>query len=442
MALSIGLAQCDITPAPGLPLDGYDARQGTAEGVQDPLFARVLYLGNGATSACIVSLELLGVSNEFAERLRRGIAAATEVDADDVIVAASHTHSGPCGFATSQPRSPEASRHVDSVARHLLDAAAEARRAARPCSLAFAQRPTIGIAANRIDPDGPVDPHVRVIRILDATTAALRGMIVHFACHPTVLGEDNLTYSGDFVGRALRQLERTYRVPCLFLQGAAADISTRFTRSARTSAEADRLSHALVAAVRGTFGDPSRALSAALASAHARAQLPRRAAPGKDALEALVRATSEDAERVARATDDPSTRSEGLLRHLQTKLDAAEHLLRAHAPGQASRQASSAPITTTLTGLRLGDIVLVSVPGELFHGTARTIAGHGEAWLPVTLSNDYLGYFPTREAVANAEYEALTSAFDDAATAALASAIAHLVATLRHDPAATGTELP
>ena len=438
MALSSGLAQCDITPPPGLPMDGYDARQGSAEGVQDPLFARVLYLSDGSMSACIVSLELLGVGNPLAERLRRGIAATTGVDPDDVIVAASHTHSGPSGFATSLPRSREATRHVDSVTRRLLDAAAEARRTARPCSLAFAQRPTIGIAANRITPDGPVDPNVRVIHILDASTAALRGMIVHFACHPTVLGEDNLSYSGDFVGRALHQLERAYRVPCLFLQGAAADVSTRFTRRARSSAEADRLADALVAAVRGTFGDPSRELGAALSSAHARVQLPRRAAPNRDTLEALVRATSEDAERVARATGEPSTRSAGLARRLQTKLAAAEHLLRAQAP----RQASTTPITATLTGLGVGDIVLVSVPGELFHGTARTIAGHGEAWLPITLANDYLGYFPSREAVADAEYEALTSPFDDAATAELANGITRLVAELRHDPAAAGRELP
>ena len=392
MRLRIGLSRREITPPPGLPMDGYEAREAPAQAVLDPLLARVLHVADGELEVCIVGLDVLGVSQEFTARLQRAI-----------------------------------------------EAAREAQHTARPCSIRFTEQATSGTASNRIDPDGPTDPLVRVLRFSDLRDDTLRGLVLHFACHPTVLAEDNLAYSGDFVGRALHQLEDALEVPCLFLQGAAADLSTRFTRRASTVAEADRFATALADAARTALASPSGARRADLAITQRSVQLPRRSRPTQQALQALVRTTTEELERALShgGGTDSAELDEGRVRRLQVRRASAQQLLRTSEALPAAE-----PVTTTLTGVRLAGTVFVTVPGELFQATARAIDGYGSDWLPITLANAYLGYIPTTESIASAEYESLDTTFDDTSTSALERTVRHLVDELRHPKSGAGEELP
>lgn len=445
MPLLAGLARHDITPPTGLPLDGYDARTGAAEGVLDPLFARVLYLKRGEQRACLVNLELLGVRERFVDRLRRAVEAATGVPRSAVVVAATHTHAGPAGIADGRRRSARLASYGDAVVEQTIAAAIEAKGTARACALQLAQRATEGIAANRVDPAAPVDPYARILRFEDASSGTLLGLALHFACHPTVLGEDNLTYSGDFVGRGLAHLERELGVPCLFLQGAAADVSTRFTRRERSVAEVERFGQALATVSLEAIDERGRTLTPELAVAHETVHLPRRAPHDRGRLEALVRSLTEE---FRRAVDERL--GEGRVRHLEVRLSGARHLLERSTPpvragSGAQAQPSSAaqmrarsPIEMTLTGLRLGGLVLTAIPGELFHATAAASPAYVSAWLPITLANGYLGYFPTIESVTANEYESLYTTFDEAATAEVARGIERLVGSLMEPDLTSG----
>jgi hypothetical protein len=75
-------------------------------------------------------------------------------------------------------------------------------------------------------PTLPVDPTVLVMRIDDMEGKPL-AIVVNYACHPVVLGSDNLEYSADFVGVMAHTVEETFRKTpiCLFLQGADGDIN-------------------------------------------------------------------------------------------------------------------------------------------------------------------------------------------------------------------------
>jgi neutral ceramidase len=454
MPLLAGLSRRDITPPLGLPLDGYDARTAPARGVLDRLAARVLYLHRGEQRACLLSLELLGVRERFADRLRRAVEAATGVPRSAVVVAASHTHAGPAGIADARRRSTGLARYADAVVEQTVTAAVEAQRSARACTLRLTQRATEGIAANRVDPGATCDPCARILRLEHAASGSPLGLAVHFACHPTVLGEDNLCYSGDLVGRALTRLEGDLGVPCLFLQGAAADVSTRFTRRARSAAEAERLGQALAATVHEALGERGHALTPSLAVGQQPVRLPRRAPPDRRNLDVLVRSLTED---LRRAADDRL--AAGLVRRLEVRLSGARHLLDASVPparlagGAPARPASEAqarsasetqanpasdPLAARLIGLSLGGLALAAIPGELFHATAAAIPGYGSDWLPVTLANGYLGYFPTAASIAAQAYESLYTPFGDAATAELARGIERLIESLRSVEAAPG----
>lgn len=74
-------------------------------------------------------------------------------------------------------------------------------------------------------PSHPLDPLVNVLQVKD-TSGAIRAVLVNFACHPSVLGPDNLQYSADYPGAMKRYIES--RIPgatCLFAQGGAGDIN-------------------------------------------------------------------------------------------------------------------------------------------------------------------------------------------------------------------------
>ena len=65
--------------------------------------------------------------------------------------------------------------------------------------------------------------------------------LFNFACHPTVLGHGNRLISADLFGAAQKSAESATGAPCAFVQGAAGDLSTRFTRRKQSFAEVDRL---------------------------------------------------------------------------------------------------------------------------------------------------------------------------------------------------------
>ncbi|PYX78551.1 MAG: hypothetical protein DMG70_31265, partial [Acidobacteria bacterium] len=75
-------------------------------------------------------------------------------------------------------------------------------------------------------PTAPLDPSVWVMRFDDAEGKPL-AIVVNYACHPVVLGPDNLNYSADFVAAMTDTVEEAFdRTPlCLFLQGADGDIN-------------------------------------------------------------------------------------------------------------------------------------------------------------------------------------------------------------------------
>jgi hypothetical protein len=78
-------------------------------------------------------------------------------------------------------------------------------------------------------PFGPVDPTVGVIRVTDEKQK-IRAVVVHYACHPVVLGSKNLVLSADYVGAMYRKVEEELGddALCLFAQGGAGDINPLF----------------------------------------------------------------------------------------------------------------------------------------------------------------------------------------------------------------------
>src|SRR5205807_9565724 len=72
LPLRAGVARAEITPAAFMPMYGYANRKcGPANGMHDPLFAKVLVLASGDSRLAIVTLDLGSI---VSDNLRRDVA--------------------------------------------------------------------------------------------------------------------------------------------------------------------------------------------------------------------------------------------------------------------------------------------------------------------------------------------------------------------------------
>lgn len=419
--LRVGFAKVSITPPLGLPMDGYDARTGKATGVLEPLFARACYLADATSEHLLLCLEVLGISTGLAQEIQIATAKVSGVRAHNVIVAATHTHSGPTGFASCPDIWSAERAHVERCLDALRDIALSAKQTATPAQLTYRASPVPGVAGNRVNNQEAVDESVRVLHFTQPTSGETIGVIAMFACHPTILGADNVLYSGDLFGRAAACVEEELGRTCLLVNGAEADVSTRFTRKEQTPNEVERLGGALARVLLGTLeADVAKGTDPVLRAAHRTTRLFYRTTPPLEEIEELVR-SSERSYREAVEADV----QQGARRQAWTKVEGARNLLRL-----AQDQPLEPAVTVELTGLRIGPVVLLPLPGEAFTTTFRLLERRKTehlALIPVGLSNGYLGYFPTEAAVNQNIYEALTSPFDPATTAHLVDELGAIV---------------
>src|SRR5262245_22735608 len=90
--LSAGVAKVDITPPPDTPGTGHQRK---TSGARDPIRAGVLLLDDGKTKAAIATFDLVGASDALVRSVREAIASKTAVPPENILVTASHNHSGP-----------------------------------------------------------------------------------------------------------------------------------------------------------------------------------------------------------------------------------------------------------------------------------------------------------------------------------------------------------
>ncbi len=233
--LRAGAAKVDITPPADTPVVGHVR---PTKGFRDPLRAGVLLLANADTKAAIVTLDLIGADAAMVTDLRDAIAQKTEIPAKNIMIATSHNHSGP-GWSRESAWSRET---VGKIA----NAAADALKKMRPVSIGYSEdkidfninrRKVIdGRAVVRLNPDGPCDHRVKVLRFDDGKSLEPMAVLMHAVCHPCVFTwGDKLTppfpngfpkMSADFPGEAQTFVESVYgaKTIAMFLQGCAGDI--------------------------------------------------------------------------------------------------------------------------------------------------------------------------------------------------------------------------
>ena len=274
-ALKGGCAKVNITPPVGTWLSGYGARDKPSDGIVDELYARALVLDNGGNSIAIISVDLLWIPLELTNNVREILNDKIGIPGQNILVCATHTHFGPKIYGETK-MGPELSdntvdsSYVRTLVKKITDSVFLAYRRMEDVKIGavkgdipeivYNRRPTradgsvqttfslpLEVAATRKirrGPDGsavvtftfptegpaltfgPVDPEAWVLRVENAE-GEMVGSVVNFACHAvtgSTFSDWFYCISADYPGEMMRVVEQLEGGVCLFASGTAGDI--------------------------------------------------------------------------------------------------------------------------------------------------------------------------------------------------------------------------
>lgn len=403
-SLKAGYAKIDVTPREPVYLGGYDLRGAPSDGVDgnDRLYVRCLVFDDGSRKLAFVEADVIGIRDH--EEFRRLISEKTGLPGANILLGDVHNHAAPSPGAkgeTSWDRQFSAAL-VASVEKALANlqairlAAGEGhsrigmnRRQIRPrdtdssltfdennSSQSFGKHKTDhpaavhefgGVVRLGANPAGAIDDAVQLVRI-DREDGRPLAVMIHYPCHGTSLGGRNSKISAEWMGHMQEYVER--QIPgtgSIYIQGAAGDINPR-----------------VVGGLDGHQDDTA-----------VTAQL------GEEIGREVVRAWRALAPEPVTAAIQVETQ--------EIRLPRAYRELLA--------DFKNTEVHTPTTAVRIGDLMWVTFPGEMFHAIGQRVKAacpSPHAHLAGYV-NGYIGYFPEQQAFAEGGYEPATSHLDPAA---------------------------
>jgi hypothetical protein len=250
-----------------------------------------------------------------------------------------------------------------------------------------------------------------------------RGILINHACHPTVLGPSNRLISADFPGAALEVIRDAVgeRVWAAYAQGAAGDVSCRFTRRAQTFDEVRRLGGLVAEAALLVADKAEPAEDVPLMVSSRSVALPIRSFPPHEETGLRLREARARVEELIRSGPE-----HGRLRLAQSLVEGYT------AEQQLAERRALLETEAEVTAIRIGDVAVVAAPGELFTSVGRAIRQRSpfDRTMVVGYAGGDVGYVPDREAYETGGYEALVTWLEPSAADMLVETAAGVLADL------------
>ncbi len=397
--LLAGTARVDITPKVGSELIGYFQPR-VSTGVAAPLYATSAVISSGRRTVALVSCDLIGLPRIWVDEAKRLVYDRTGLPPDAVMIACTHTHTGPCTTSIFSSNADE--DYLSRLPGLIERCVAGAHAGMQPATLRTARDSEASLVFNRrfrmkdgsvrtnpgvrnpevVEPAGPVDPEILAIIIRDSRDKIM-GCIFNYSNHVDVIGGTMI--SPDYPGM-LAELFRKRFGPSsnlIYLNGACGDVNHINIRGARTQGGpsqarmmASMLFRDLLDMVRknGPWSQPD------VGGLSKRVKLPVRRVRSADLDRAMTILQGES----GWGTDVVFAREIVHLSH--------------------DRRRS---IDTVVQAINIGETVFVGIPGEPFVeiGLRLKVGSPFEYTAIAELANDYVGYLPTDRAFQEGGYE-------------------------------------
>ncbi|MCC6509873.1 MAG: neutral/alkaline non-lysosomal ceramidase N-terminal domain-containing protein [Pirellulaceae bacterium] len=228
--MQVGFAKVDITPTQPTPMWGYGARHAAlSTGVRDPLLAKAVVFEAGRKKLAMVGVDL-GRSPTDAMMTRIRAAVLDKAGVQWLLISGSHTHHGPVIELLDEPGKGRgafdaAVAYAQKLEQKIIDVIVAAAADLKPATIGWGSKP-VGLNRNRhskLEPK-PVDNELSVIRLDDLQGRTI-ALVVHYAAHATLLDAADLRFSADWPGQMTSAVEQQLGTNCVFMQGAAGDLS-------------------------------------------------------------------------------------------------------------------------------------------------------------------------------------------------------------------------
>ena len=225
-----GWSSRPITPPKGTPLAGFGDRKGKpSTGVHDEIFVKALAVSDGTDTAVIIGADMLIIPENVAELVRARVSKLTPLSANEILFNASHNHSGPGGFApgfaSKAFNGPYDPNIPGFLARAFTEAIVDAYRSLEPAKVTHGGLDAPEYIRNRTRRDGPVDSELSYMLVEQKDED--RCFVVSYSAHPTILGADNMQFTGEYPGFLVRRITERTGAEAIYLGGAVGSMSPR-----------------------------------------------------------------------------------------------------------------------------------------------------------------------------------------------------------------------
>lgn len=403
--LQVGLASVDITPKIGVPLAGYGGERRRilpwdifnkysyctylkpSTGVLDPVRAKAMYVEKHDQRLLFISLDIVAITAWMSKQIKKKLS-KHGLSESEIIISATHTHSGSGTLSKSKIWQPIGSDRFkqEIFDKFLLDiekAVENAIQNREPATLYTDAFQVEGIQKNRRDEHGFVDKTVKILFAKSEQNQWIGGL-VNMAIHPTALGSSNLKFSPDIPGAVesklseylgnVNQQASTSPIEVLFINSAEGDITPVY---------------------RGLEGIKKTAIT--ITQELARNINSLRKIKGDWEIKAIDINMGK-----AKLKLSNCLKQKGIFTRIRRRLFIS---LRRLMPSQAK-----------LHMIKLGDIVMLSWPGEPTAALGRKLilkaeaAGWENCWV-MGLTEGHLAYFTTKEEYSKRSYESCSSLY-------------------------------
>ena len=219
-----GAAQSSITPKKSCYLAGYGGA-GMSVGVHDSLYAKAVVISDGRQTAAVLTLDCIGLLYPDIKKIQQRVKVQLNDPAfpvEHIIVSSTHTHLGPDVVGLWGKN-----RFSSGVQKDYMDFLIQ--KAAETVIRAWKNRTEVSIRygtgshgegwVQNISLPEEIDRSVTTLQLIDASNQSV-ATLTNFACHPTLIGPERKLFSADYVAGLYQHLDTTLGGVNLFLQGA------------------------------------------------------------------------------------------------------------------------------------------------------------------------------------------------------------------------------
>lgn len=225
--MEIGYNKMNITPDHSVAMAGY-SRKSKSTGVIDPIEINTIIIKIGKKSLVISMLDAIIIEDCVIQPVKRIINEKYSLADQNVIVGCIHTHSAPAYFKPFFEEVDVEQELQQELIEQFVASIDGAFASLQEASLKISQVEIKELYGNRNKMNGYSDKNLTRLDFSNGQTKICT--VLALSCHPTILNGANTELSADIFGAIRQKYQAIYGNPCMVINGAAGDVSTRFYR--------------------------------------------------------------------------------------------------------------------------------------------------------------------------------------------------------------------